>query len=206
MAKHAGTVARTPPEGGLCVLDGQHRVAAVAATRENVLEQYDASHIVGLRIHVHNAAIRRVDEDGEATIELPDLQKLLASAAVARCLMPVRLKGWEIKAMRKIMQLTLAEMAERLDERTAPETVSRWESEAQPMGGFAEKILRLVICEGLHEDAPGVDYNASMIAAMHPVDPWRANPEYEVPYLNLVRVRLKEQSGSIIETWDAKAA
>jgi hypothetical protein len=37
--------------------------------------------------------------------------------------------------MRKIMDLTLAELDKKLDERTATETVSRWASEAQPMGG-----------------------------------------------------------------------
>src|SRR5262245_41966797 len=110
------------------------------------LEDYDATVLVGLRTIVHDAAIVRI-EDGEQTIEIPKLRGLLAAAAVARCLMPIRLRGWEIKAMRKIMKLTLAELAKRLDERTATETVSRWESEAQPMGSYVEKLLRLLVCE-----------------------------------------------------------
>jgi hypothetical protein len=95
----------------------------------------------------------------------------------------------------------------RLDERTAAETVSRWESEAQPMGGFAEKLLRLRVCEELRKDATGVDYNASMIAHLKVADPWRADPNYQLQAIHLVLMKMKEQSsGSIIETWDAKIA
>jgi DNA-binding transcriptional regulator YiaG len=106
---------------------------------------YDATVFVGLRTTVYDAAIERVEDDGEVTIELPKLQELLAASAVARCLIPIKLRGSEIKTMRKIMKMTHAELAEALDVKTAAETVSRWESEAQPMGGYAEKVFRLVV-------------------------------------------------------------
>jgi hypothetical protein len=107
---------------------------------------------------------------------------------------------------RKIMGLTLKELAKQLDEHTAPETVSRWESEAQPMGGFVEKLLRLLICEDLRKDAQGVDYNASMIAHLKVIDPWKAESAFEVPTIHLNLIKMKEQSGSVIETWDRLAA
>src|SRR5208337_693993 len=66
----------------------------------SVIEVYDASALVGLRTHVHRVAIERVDTNGETTIELPKLPELLAAAAVIRCLMPVRLRGSELKAIR----------------------------------------------------------------------------------------------------------
>ena len=66
---------------------------------------------------------------------------------------PVKLRGHEIKVMRRIIKLTLAELAKKLDERSAAETVSRWESEAQPMGSYAEKLLRLIVCEELKQNA-----------------------------------------------------
>lgn len=197
MTKHA-----PDSPGGRIVQDGQHRHQCVS----RMLDKYDATSLVGLRTIVRGAAIEHTDENGEVTIELPKLRHLLASAAIVRCLMPIRLRGWEIKAMRKIMDLTLAELAKRLDERTAVETVSRWESESQPMGGYAEKILRLLVCEQLREEAPGVDYHASLIANLRVIDPWRAKPNYEVPYIHLELIKVKEQSGSIIETWDAKMA
>jgi len=167
------------------------------------LKEYNATPLVGLRTTVCGSAILNEVDD---TVEVPNLRELAAAAAVARCLMPIRLRGYEVKAIRKIMRCTLAELAKRMDERTAPETVSRWESEAQAMGGYAEKILRLVACEALTADAPGVEYKASMIAELVIIDPWRADPEFEVPSIVLTRVRLKEQSGSIINAWEKKAA
>lgn len=202
MNKHATETTKGRPKGELRVLDGNHRSAAT----ETLLREYDASSLVGLRTIVRDAAIQRTDKEGEITVELPKLRELLAAAAVKRALLPIRLRGHEIKAMRRIMKLTLAELAKRLDERTAAETVSRWESEAQPMGGYAEKLLRLLVCEALREEAPGIEYNASMIANMKVSDPWRSNADYEVPSIDLWLIRIKEQSGAIIEAWDAKMA
>ena len=130
----------------------------------------------------------------------------MASVAVVRCLTPIKLRGSELKAIRKILGLTLAELATSLDERTAPETISRWESEAQPMGGYAEKLLRLMVCEALHKHAPGIAYNASMIANLKVRDPWRADPDYKVPCVELHLVHMKEESGSIIDAWNEKMA
>ena len=60
------------------------------------------------------------------------------------------------------------------------------------MGGYAEKVLRLVVCEGLTTEAPGIEYAAKMIADMRICDPWRANPEYETPPIVLKLIKLKE--------------
>ena len=97
-------------------------------------------------------------------------------------------------------------MAKDLDERTAAETVSRWETEAQPMGGYAEKMFRLFVCETLKEKAPGIAYNGKLIANLKVVDPWRSNPEFEGPVICLNLIELKEQSGEIIEAWNMKLA
>jgi DNA-binding transcriptional regulator YiaG len=205
MTEHAGK--RTD----LRVVDGQARgeatVKQVGEGGERVLPVYDATVFVGLRTTVCNAAIERTEDDGEVTIELPKPQELVAAAAVARCLIPVRLRGSEMRAMRKIMKMTLADLAKRLDEKTAWETVSRWESEAQPVGGYAEKLFRLIVCEELKKDAPGVDYHAGAIARLKVRDPWRSDPDHELPIVTLSLVQLKEQgSGSIIEAWNVKQA
>jgi DNA-binding transcriptional regulator YiaG len=193
--------------GTVCVLDGEHRVASIKeAIRERILESYDATAHVGLRTVVCNAAIERVDANGEETIELPKQRELRASAAIVRCLTPDKLQGWEIKAMRKIMGLTLAELAKKLDERTAPETVSRWEADAQPMGGYADKVLRLLVCEILSKEAPGIEYNGAMLANLRVRDLWKVDPDYQVPPVVLHLIQMKEQSGSIIETWNDRRA
>ena len=100
----------------LCVLD-QQRAKVVEEKKmnegERILPQYDASALIGLHTNVCNAAIEHTDLDGETTVELPKLPELLASAAIVRCLMPIKLRGAEIRAMRHIMKLTLADLAKR---------------------------------------------------------------------------------------------
>jgi DNA-binding transcriptional regulator YiaG len=201
MVKHVTTGREDRHKANICVLEERRQ----KSTKERVLDEYDATPIIGLRTVVRGAAIERAS-DGDVTIELPKLPELLAAAAVSRCLMPIRLRGWEIKAIRKIMRLTLAEMAKKLDERTAVETVSRWETESQPIGGYAEKVLRLLVCEQLRKEAPGVTYRGLMIAELKVIDPWLTNKDYELPYMPIALVRLKEQSGSIIDAWEMKKA
>jgi DNA-binding transcriptional regulator YiaG len=167
------------------------------------LETYDATRLVGLRTRVTNAAIEHIDEHGEKSIELPKLRELLVAAAISRCLMPIRLRGSELKTIRRLMRLTLADLASKLDERTAPETVSRWESEAQPMGGYVEKLIRLIVCEELCKEAPGVEYSASKIAHLKVIDPWRSNPNFEVPAVELKYVPMKVEHAAIVDRWAA---
>ena len=158
---------------------------------ETRLHVYDATPLVGMGTLVYDAAIERVDADGERSVELPKLSELLASAAIIRCLAPARLRGAEIRAVRKIMKLTLNDLAKKLDSKAAPETISRWESETQPMGAYAEKVLRLVVCEQLKEQAPGVTYNASILADLEISDPWRSDPDYKLPPIELIFGRVK---------------
>lgn len=209
MAKHADEGRKSDsPRPNLRVLkrEGGTAEGAVSSARsERVLPVYDATTLVGLCTLVHGAAIERTGDDGDVTVELPKLPELLASVAVARCLTPIRLRGSELKAIRKILQLTLGELAKCLDERTAVETVSRWESEAQPMGGYAEKLFRLMACERLQKLAPGIEYNASKISNLKVLDPWRVDANYELPCIELCLIHMKE-GGEIIDAWNAKKA
>jgi DNA-binding transcriptional regulator YiaG len=166
-------------------------------TMPQIIEEYDATTLVGLKTIVRAAAIYDAADD---TVEVPKLDELMASVAIARALMPVRLQGSEMKAMRKIMGFTLADLANRLDEKTAVETVSRWESGQQPMGGYAEKLFRLVVCETLKDRVPGIAYDGSMIAELKVVDPWLNNKEYEVPALEFSLVLVKE-CGVMRDAW-----
>lgn len=187
------------PTAEVCVLKPARRPAA----NSNAMHEYDATSLIGLHVIARHAAVKAGDGDDE-TVELPKLDELMAAAAVTRCLMPERLRGHEVRAMRKILRMTLADLASSLDEKTAVETVSRWEKD-QPMGGYAEKVLRLFICSKLKDRAPGINYDAEMIAYLKQVDPWRANPDYELPAIELELVRLK-QKGSVDNNWTAEAA
>lgn len=176
---------------------------AVRAGRDEVLDVYDASHLIGLNVVVVDAARRIVDDDGEEYISVPMIEELAQAAAVARCLLPVRIKGGEMKAIRKIADMTARELAGRLGEKTAPETVSRWESGAQPIGGYVEKVFRLVICEELKSQAPAIDYCAKTIAEMRVEDPIRSVPDYEIVPIVFRLVKVKIQGGQPAQNaWD----
>jgi hypothetical protein len=57
------------------VIEGQHRAEAI----KKIIEEYDATPLVGLHTVVISAAMEREDEDGEKIIELPKLRELIAS-------------------------------------------------------------------------------------------------------------------------------
>ena len=177
-----------------------------AGSKGHVVAEYDATALVGLRVVVRDAAIVYTDLEGEEVISVPNLRGLQASAAVARCLTPIKLRGWELRAMRKIMRLTLGGLAERLDAKTASETISRWESESQPIGGYAEKVIRLLVCDALHKEAAGVGYDGSKIAQLRVLDPWMADKSFELAPLEFCTVKLKEESGDLVDTWDVNRA
>ncbi len=172
------------------------------AERRQTLEEHDVTDLIGLRVVVANTAQEITDEDGDVCYEIPDLEALSAAAAVARCLGPVRLSGDELRAIRKIAGWTAADLAGKMGEKTSPETISRWENEKQPMGGYAEKVFRLVICEELKDKAPGVAYEGAAIAKLIVVDPWRANADYVLPHLAFERVRIRRPRDGIIDAWE----
>jgi hypothetical protein len=165
-----------------------------------IIERYDASDLIGLKVVVHGAVKELVDENGERTIEVPDLPMLAASAVVARCLMPLRLKGRELKVMRRIAGWTAAELVYNMGENTPPETISRWENCKQTIGGYAEKVLRLTLCSHLKDQARGVAYSDGMIPNLRIVGPMQDREEYEVPAIEFVRARMRSDD-SIVETY-----
>ena len=100
--------------------------------------------------------------------------------------------------------MTLGDLAKRLGGKTAPETISRWELEAQPIGSHAEKVLRLVVCEELKKEAPGIAYDAGKLASMSEIeDPWATDPMYEVPHIVLVYMPMKVDH-TVIDAWNEK--
>ena len=201
MNKHT-QAAMGPPRRrpNLRVLEGQQH----AVDMGTVLKERDVSAPHQRGTIACDAAIERKGNAGDSTVELPKLRELIASALVIRCLMPIRLRGSEMKAMRKGMRMTLGDLAKRLGGKTTPETISRWESEAQPIGSHAERVLRLVVCEELKKDARPITYDASRLAVMNEIDdPWAANPEYEIAPIILIYMPMKVDH-TVIEAWNEK--
>lgn len=170
---------------------------------ERLLEQHDVSDLIGLRVVVANAVREITEEDGDVSVEIPNIDELSAVAGLTRCLMPLRLRGKELRAIRRIAGWSAAELAERMGEKTSPETISRWENDRQPMGGYAEKVFRLVICDELRGRAPGVDYRDGAIAKLVVLDPWREDAAYVVPAIVVDRVRVKRDGQETVSAWEA---
>ncbi len=113
---------------------------------------YDAG---GLRVQVETPIdVRRCPDCGDVEVSIPDLEGL--HRAMAKCLIEQRprLKPEELRFLRLFLGMSGVELARQMS--VAPETVSRWENGQQPMGGSAEKLLRLMVVQanGFEEPTP----------------------------------------------------
>ena len=123
-------------------------------------ETYNATVELGIPVQLINA----VTEDQEG-IDIPRLEMLLASVAVARVLAPVQLSGAELRFLRHVLGYTGSEFAAAIDlsDKTA---VSRWESgEARP-GAYTEKVIRQLVLNLLGKNAPGIEIGKNAIPGM----------------------------------------
>ncbi|MFO1038269.1 MAG: hypothetical protein U1E45_15640 [Geminicoccaceae bacterium] len=119
----------------------------------------------GVKVVLHDAVIEEVcDACGERAVVVPDLNGLIVSAAVARLLEPVRLRGREVRFVRKALGMNGRAFAKAMQIR--PETLSRWEQGMQGVGGYAEQLLRHNACALLREQFPAVQYDPAAIAHM----------------------------------------
>lgn len=180
----------------------------MSSVNREILKIHDVSDIIGLHVIVLHSVIEITDEDGEKSYEIPELDSLGAAAALARCLTPYRLKGSELRAIRKIAGWTASDLAKKLGEKTSVETISRWENDKQLMGSYAEKVFRLVVCEEIAKNAEGIYYKAKSIADMSITDPWLANSEYEMHPICLALVKIMSKTERLIDTYrlDCEAA
>lgn len=87
--------------------------------------------------------VARCPKCGWYEVIVPNLEGL--HQAVARNVVEkdARLSGAEIRFLRKVLGWSGADFAEHMG--TSAETVSRWETEATPMGPQADRLLRLMV-------------------------------------------------------------
>lgn len=100
----------------------------------------------------------------EQELSFPDFNGLLAAIAVARVKTPVKLKGEEIRFLRKALELTAKELALRLY--VTPETISRWENDKENMSPPVERLLRLLVAKILADQTPGVLVDEMKVLSM----------------------------------------
>jgi DNA-binding transcriptional regulator YiaG len=161
------------------------------------LERYDATALIGLSVVLINGAKQIIEAAGEGKtetyVEIPNMDELSAAAAMVRCLMPQKLRGAEIRAIRKILGMTAREFSEAMGEKTAIETISRWENEAEFAGGYAEKLIRIAVCERLKSRAPGVDYDPEKLIRTKMIGNGKMDPK-SIPTIQLRRMLVRLDS------------
>ena len=107
---------------------------------------------VGLPVVLHGIGIIRCKKCGNADPVIPrmnDLMRLLALAVVAK---PYRLKGEEIRFLRKYLQMTQDEFSRFLD--VDKTTLSKWENNDDRVGDQSDRLIRtlaLALGEGLQD-------------------------------------------------------
>lgn len=119
--------------------------------KETVIERYDvATELMGIAgVSLHNAVVEaRCAHCGQLqSILIPNLQGLIAAVAVARALMPLKIRGQEIRFLREALDVTAVDLATTVE--VLPTQISRWENEAEPISPRSEKLLRLYVVDKL---------------------------------------------------------
>ena len=125
------------------------------------IPEYDATVEMGTPVTLIDAAI----EHDDGSVEIPNLDTLLSTLAVARVLDPGQLAGAEIRFLRHVLDLTGSEFAEKIG-LSNKSVVSRWENDKVRPGGYTEKVIRQLILNLLGEHAPGIEIGANAIPGM----------------------------------------
>jgi len=107
--------------------------------RENFL--YDACGLPGVTLV--GVEVSRCPGCGQYEVSIPqieELHKLIAHTLIRK---QARLSGAEVRFLRKWLGWSAADFAAHVG--VTPETVSRWETSAVPMGATADRLLRLMV-------------------------------------------------------------
>lgn len=123
--------------------------------------KYDAIIEIGLPVTL----VDTVEEHTDGSVEIPNLDMLLATVAVARALAPVQLVGAELRFLRHVLDFTGTEFAQAitLSDRSV---VSRWENDRVRPGGFTEKTIRQLVLNLLGPRAPGIRIGENAVPGM----------------------------------------
>ena len=131
-------------------------------------KEYDATLELGIPVTL----IDTVEELADGSVEIPNLDMLLASVAVARALAPVQMVGTELRFLRHVLDLTGAGFARAID-LSDKTVVSRWENDRTRPGGYTEKVVRQLVLNLLGPRALGIEIGENAIPGMRigPRDP-----------------------------------
>ena len=99
----------------------------------------------------------RCDECSSKELIIPHMNKLMRLIAVALLWKPCRLRGEDVRYLRKYVGVSAVDFSHTLD--VDPTTLSKWENDHDPVGPANDRLIRLVILamsdddlRELHED------------------------------------------------------
>lgn len=124
-----------------------------AKTERKVVRRYE---IGGLpHVELHGVEVTRCAACGLEAIGIPRIAQLHRALAHHFVQQQRMLASVEIRFLRKHVGLSGAEFAQMMG--VARETVSRWESGANPMGAVADRLLRLLVVTHEPSESYAVD-------------------------------------------------
>jgi putative zinc finger/helix-turn-helix YgiT family protein len=127
--------------------------AQMHTRRENF--RYDACGLPGVTLW--DVEVRRCPRCGEYEVAIPRIEELHRAIAKAVIHKSTRLTPAEVRYLRKYLGWSGADLARYMG--TTAETVSRWETGAEPMGATADRLLRLMVVTR----APVSDYSLDVL-------------------------------------------
>jgi DNA-binding transcriptional regulator YiaG len=143
------------------------------ANEAKLVPFYDASELLGMAGVYLKDAVReaRCANCGRVkSIEIPNLEGLIAAVAVSRALHPLKLRGKEIRYLREALEMTAQEMSEKVV-KVSPFQISKWENDKEAIGPQSETLLRLYVVDELAR-LTAIKVNRNAIFRMKS-KPWR---------------------------------
>ena len=109
----------------------------------NTVRRYDVGGLPHVELHgVNTERCKACGKEEVAIPRIAQLHRVLADVLVKQ---PRMLASVEIRFLRKHVGLSTAEFAEMMG--VSRETVSRWETAANPMGTVADRLLRMIVLQ-----------------------------------------------------------
>ncbi len=111
-------------------------------------------------VTLQQVEVSRCPVCGETEVAIPHIEALHRAIAAVLVQKRARLAPEEIRYLRKYLGWLGVDFAAHMG--VTPETVSRWERSTTPMGGQADRLLRLLVVNL----APGQEYSADRLTAL----------------------------------------
>lgn len=106
-------------------------------------------------VELHGVEVTRCPQCGAEEIAIPRIGQLHEVLARAFVRQPRMIAPAEVRFLRKHLGLSTADFAQRMG--VTRETVSRWETGANPMGAVADRLLRLLVLSHTPSESYAVD-------------------------------------------------